>query len=132
MSKGMMTTYGPKDLDDDPNLVKMPAGGIVIEPPTLEEGVGMGDLIQAEHNAKTGLVRAMNSARTYMKKLQQAQQDAGTWAAPRGVANPVSAIGGSHLSPNLADELEKVFTRYTKALRQGVETTLEGLNLPMS
>ena len=67
-----------------------------------------------------------------MKKLQQVQQDAGVWCAPRGVPNPVSAIGGSNVTSNLADELDKLFSRYVAAIRKGVESTLEGLNQPLS
>ena len=126
MPRGMMTTYG--------SGARLATAGSprVIEAPVLEEGVDLGDLIEAEHSAKQGLIRSMNSARTYMKKLQQVQQDAGTWCAPRGVANPVSAVGGSNLSSNLNDELDKLFTRYVKALRKGVDATLEGLGQPLS
>ncbi len=135
MTRGQMTTYGPRALDDDDTLVqvgKKTGPSRVIEPPVLEEGVDIGNLIEAEESAKQGLVRSLNSARTYMKKLQQAQQDAGVWCAPRGVANPVSAIGGSNVTSNLADELDKLFTRYVAAMRKGVESTLEGLNQPLS
>ncbi len=135
MTRGMMTTYGPASLDDDDSLVqvgKKTGPSRVIEAPVLEEGVDIGNLIEAEAAAKAGLVRSMNATATYMKKLQKAQQDAGVWCAPRGVANPVSAVGGSSLSSNLADELDKLFTRYVAAMRKGVESTLEGLNQPLS
>lgn len=131
MPRGMMTTYGVGD-DSKIKVGKKTGPGRVIEAPVLDEGVDLADLIEAEHTAKQGLVRSMNSARTYMKKLQQVQQDAGVWCAPRRVSNPVSAIGGSSLSSNLADELDKLFTRYVLAMRKGVESTLEGLGQPMS
>ena len=131
MPRGMMTTYGVGD-DSLVKVGKKTGPGRVIEAPVLEEGVDIADLIKAEHAAKQGLVRSMNSARTYMKKLQQVQQDAGVWCAPRGVNNPVSAIGGSNLSSNLMDELDKLFTRYVAALRKGVDATLEGLGQPLS
>ena len=135
MGKGMMTTSGarPTDvLDADPELEKVPAGGRVIEAPVLEEGVDIGTLIEAEHAAKAGLIRTLNSARTYMLKLQRVQEDAGTWCGPRGVSNPVSAIGGSHLGPNVTDDLQKLFDRYVSAIRKGAPLTLEGLSSPLS
>ena len=130
MPRGMQTTYGM--VPGKVKVGKKAGPGRVIDPPVLEEGVELINVIEAEHAAKQGLVRSLNSARTYMKKLQQAQQDAGVWCAPRGVANPVSAIGGSTLSSNLTTELEKLFGRYASALRKGVDTTLEGLNQPLS
>ena len=134
MPRGMQTTYGvkPSDLDADPQVRPTTPGPTVIEAPVLEEGIDIGDLIEAETAAKRGIIRSLNATRTYMKKLQQVQQDAGTWCAPRGVANPVSAIGGSQLSSDEKTELEKIFTRYVAALRKGVDTTLVGLSSPLS
>jgi hypothetical protein len=130
----MLTTHGirPAELDEDPGLERMPAGPTVIDPPVLEEGVDIGSLIEAEAAAKQGIIRSLNATRTYMKKLQQVQQDAGTWCAPRGVANPVSAIGGSQLSSKLTTELQKIFDRYVAAINKGVDTTLAGLSAPLS
>ncbi len=135
MPRGMMTTYGVTKHGSDAKLiepVKPPAAGRVIEPPVLEEGVELINIIEAEHGAKQGIVRSLNSVRTYMRKLEQARLDAGTWCATRGVANPVSALGGSHLSSVEVDELQKVFDRYVSAIRKGVPTTLEGLGRPLS
>ena len=135
MPRGMMTTSGikPSDLETDETLVKMPKKEpTVIPAPVLEEGVDIGDLIEAEHAAKAGLIRTLNTAQTYMKKLQKVQEDAGIWCGPRGVANPVSAIGGSHLGPNVTDELQKLFDRYVAAIRKGAPLTLEGLSSPLS
>ena len=123
--RGMMTT-------NQEEVVEMPvAHQTVIDPPELDPGVDMGSLVKAEHAAKTGIVRSLNALRTYMTKLQAVQQDAGVWCAPRGVPNPVSAIGGSNLTPRVEVELEKIFARYVAAIRKGVPTTLEGLNLPL-
>ena len=128
MPRGMMTTYGAGG-----NRPKVSVKGTrVIDPPVLGEGVDLLNLIAAEHAAKVGLIRSMNATRTYMKKLQKVQQDAGIWCAPRGVSNPVSAIGGSTLSSNTVDELDKLFARYVAAIRKGVDTTLEGLAQPLS
>ena len=135
MPRGQLTTYGVAAVDDNDSLVqvgKKTGPGRVIEAPVLEEGVELINIIEAEHGAKQGIVRSLNSLRTYMRKLDQAYIDAGTWCAPRGISNPVSAIGGSHLSSSEADELQKIFDRYVKAIRKGVPTTLQGLNLPLS
>ncbi len=133
--RGMMTTSGVRvenGLDEDPAVVRAPSGPTVIEAPVLEEGVDIASLIEAEAAAKQGIIRSLNATRTYMKKLQQVQIDAGTWCAPRGVANPVSSIGGSELSSDLNKELDKIFTRYVSALHKGVDTTLQGLSSPLS
>ncbi len=127
MPRGMMTTYGAGG-----NQIASVKGTRVIEPPVLEEGVTLINVLEAEYGAKQGIMRSLNALRTYMAKLEQARQDAGVLSAASGTANPVSSIGGSEMSSKETTELQKIFDRYVSALRKGVPLTLDGLNQPLS
>ena len=128
MTSGQLDTYGPG------THVKVGSGGRhrVIDPPVLEEGVTLSDVIEEDWRAKKLQISGMKSALTGVRKQDKAYNDAGVWCATRGVGNPVSSIGGSSVEPEAVDELEKLFNRFIRALRKGVPLTLEGLNAPLS